>query len=255
MSTQYTGYWGLFHALCRYCARHGTLKSITSGSSSHNGLPRSLRLLRKDWAEFKKKKSQSFPNPLNNVSTIFLSRPLDNGVVAQKIGHPLSANSNNILSPILYQVPWGMSSLIESHFSQNQDQWMTIVIFQIFLHTKIRVERLPDILLCLLFHKKCRWTSTRLSFLPVKFSSVSPNLLSKLFTPSLSCNVLYPGKLFHSNSIGSPSILSRFPYCGDVLNHRNLSSHASFDWSMFENLTKTQNRVWKDVDLLCVEDW
>ena len=32
MPTQYTASWCLFHALCRYCAWRGTLKSITSGS-------------------------------------------------------------------------------------------------------------------------------------------------------------------------------------------------------------------------------
>ena len=31
MSTQYTASWCLFHALCRYCAWRGTLKSIVSG--------------------------------------------------------------------------------------------------------------------------------------------------------------------------------------------------------------------------------
>ena len=46
--------------------------------------------------------------------------------------------------------------------------------------------------------------------LPVKFSGVSSNLNSKLLTSSLSCNVLNPRKIFHSNSIGSPSILSKF---------------------------------------------
>ena len=45
--------------------------------------------------------------------------------------------------------------------------------------------------------------------LPVIFSGVSSNLNSKLLTSSLSCNELYPGKIFHSNSIGSPSILSK----------------------------------------------
>ena len=46
--------------------------------------------------------------------------------------------------------------------------------------------------------------------LPVKFSGVSPSLNSELLTSSLSCNVLNPGKILHSNSIGSPSILSKF---------------------------------------------
>ena len=38
-----------------------------------------------------------------------------------------------------------------------------------------------------------------------------------------------PGKIFHSNSIVSPSILSKFMYCDELLNHVNLSSHAMFD--------------------------
>ena len=60
--------------------------------------------------------------------------------------------------------------------------------------------------------------------LPVKFSDVSPNLYSKLLTSSLSCNVLNPGKIFHSNCIGSPSILSKPPQPREDFNHPNLSS-------------------------------
>ena len=65
--------------------------------------------------------------------------------------------------------------------------------------------------------------------LPVKFSGVPPNFNSKLLTSSLSCNVLNPGKIFHSKSIGSPSILSKFLYFEEDFNHPNLCSHASFD--------------------------
>ena len=65
--------------------------------------------------------------------------------------------------------------------------------------------------------------------LPVKFSGVSSNLNSKRLTSSLSCNVLNPGKIFHSNSIGSPSIQSKFLYFEDDFNHPNLCSHASSD--------------------------
>ena len=84
--------------------------------------------------------------------------------------------------------------------------------------------------------------------LPVKFSGVSPNLYSKLLTFSLSCNVLNPGKMFHSKSIGSPSILSKFLYFGEVLNHPNLCSHASFDWG-FSCILPRHNTECKDVDL------
>ena len=108
---------------------------------------------------------------------------------------------------------------------------MTIVIFQISLHTEKRV-----------LHTDMHSSSLSLDpqemslnidmnmILPVKFSGVSSSLNSKLLTFSLSCNVLIPGKIFHSKSIGSPSILSKFLYSGDDLNHPNLCSHASFDW-------------------------
>ena len=41
-----------------------------------------------------------------------------------------------------------------------------------------------------------------------------------------SCNVVNPGKIFHSKSIGSPSIVSKALYSDELLNHINLSSHA-----------------------------
>ena len=44
--------------------------------------------------------------------------------------------------------------------------------------------------------------------LPVKVSGVSPGLLSRSVTLPQSCNVVNPGKMFHSNSVGSPLILS-----------------------------------------------
>ena len=43
------------------------------------------------------------------------------------------------------------------------------------------------------------------------------------------CNVVKPGKIFHSNSIGSPSIMSKVLYCGESLNQLNLSSQTVFD--------------------------
>ena len=44
-----------------------------------------------------------------------------------------------------------------------------------------------------------------------------------------SCNVVNPGKMFHSKSIGSASIVSKALYCGELLNHVNLSSQTEFD--------------------------
>ena len=89
--------------------------------------------------------------------------------------------------------------------------------------------------------------------LPAKLSGVAPNLNSKLLTPSQSSNVSNPGKIFHSNSIGSPSILSKFLYAGEVLYHSNLSSHALFDWGSRVSCQDTLQNP-KRRRPLCVED-
>ena len=64
---------------------------------------------------------------------------------------------------------------------------------------------------------------------PVKVSGVTLNLDSISWTLWQSCNVVNLGKIFHSNSIGSPSIVSKVLYCDELLNHVNFSSHAIFD--------------------------
>ena len=64
---------------------------------------------------------------------------------------------------------------------------------------------------------------------PVNFSVVTNNIDSNSWTLWQSCNVVSPGEMFHSNSIVSPSILSKTLYSGELLNHVNLVSHAIFD--------------------------
>ena len=64
---------------------------------------------------------------------------------------------------------------------------------------------------------------------PVSFSGVTLTLDSNSWTLLQSCTVVNPVKIFHSNSIGSPSILSKALYSGELLKHVNLSSHAIFD--------------------------
>ena len=64
---------------------------------------------------------------------------------------------------------------------------------------------------------------------PVK-SSVSMLIFDRnSWTLLQSCKVVNPWKIFHSNSIGSPSIVSKALYSGKLLNHVNLSSQAEFD--------------------------
>ena len=54
--------------------------------------------------------TDSFPCPL------LLRIPLDNGVVARKVGCPLSANSNSISSAIRSHAPCGLLFSAEYHF-------------------------------------------------------------------------------------------------------------------------------------------
>ena len=101
---------------------------------------------------------------------------------------------------------------------------MTSVLLRIFLQIEKRVEHLTRIL----SHEMSLNIDMKI-ILPVKFSGVSFHLNNKSLTSRLSCNVLNPGKIFHSNSIGSPSILSKVLYSDELLNHSNLCSHAMFD--------------------------
>ena len=57
----------------------------------------------------------------------------------------------------------------------------------------------------------------------------SPILVMNSWTLLMSCNVVNPGKIFHSNSIGSPSIVSKVLYCDELLSHVNFSSRTAFD--------------------------
>ena len=88
--------------------------------------------------------------------------------------------------------------------------------------------------------------------LPVKFSDVSSNLNSNSFDFLTELQRVESWKIFHSNSIGSPSSLSKALYSWEVLNHSNLCSHAVFD-CVLVYLTKTQYRIWKDVDLCALK--
>ena len=146
----------------------------------------------------------NFPCPL------LLSRPLDNGLVARKIGQSLSANSNNILSAILSHTPCGLSSLIQYHFfSESGPRNDHCHVPNLFAYRETNLAFAKHSFSLSFDPQEMSLNIDINMILPVKFSAVSPNLTSKLLTSSLSCNVLYPGKIFHSNSIGSPSILSK----------------------------------------------
>ena len=61
----------------------------------------------------------------------------------------------------------------------------------------------------------------------IRFVNVSGSSLifdRKSWTLLQSCNVVDIGKVFHSNSIDSPSIVSKASYCDEFLNNVNLFS-------------------------------
>ena len=130
-----------------------------------------LRLLHKDWADLQRQFCKK--NCLNRfqIGTIMYRHfsmsfafELTSGQWTRGTENWMSAFREFQHHPLRHIVPFSLWTIFTDRIPllfQNQDQWMTIVLFQIFLHTEIRVERLPDILLqCLLFHKKCCWTST-----------------------------------------------------------------------------------------------
>ena len=76
---------------------------------------------------------------------------------------------------------------------------------------------------------------------PENYSGFSLMFDKNSWTLLQSCNVVNPGKIFHSNSIGSPSILSTAMYSGELLNHVNLSSRQYLivgSRSSFQGITK-----------------
>ena len=68
-------------------------------------------------------------------------------------------------------------------------------------------------------------------------------LFMNFWTSSTSCNVVHPVKRFHSNSIGSPSIVSKVLYCGESLNQPNRSSQTVFDVWVLIHLSKILHRI------------
>ena len=81
--------------------------------------------------------------------------------------------------------------------------------------------------------------------LPVKFLGVSPNFHSHVLIFSLSSNVLNLGKIFHSNSSGSLSNLSKFLSTGDVFTipiclpmHRSIGSSRRSYQDTTQNLKR-----------------
>ena len=190
----------------------------------------------------------SFPCPL------LLSLHLDNGVVARKIGPPLSSNSIIIFSAIWSQILCGLFSSTEDHFFSEPGQindHCPIPNFLASMETTSTFAKHSSSSLPLLSQEMSLNIDINRT-VPVKFSGVSPKMLSKLLTSPQSCNVSKPGKMFHSNSVGSPLIPSvsvALRSCDP--SYPVLPSFVGLRILM--NPSKTQHRIWKDVDFCALK--
>ena len=147
----------------------------------------------------------------------------------RKTGCPLSPNLIIINSATLSHSPCGLSTREEDHF---------------FSDPGPRNDHLPGV--NVLAHIETRWALALHSCsLSSDHHEMSLNIDMKMICPlnsdgSLildmnswtllqSCNVVNHGKIFHSNSIGSPSIVSKVLYCDELWNQLNFSSQTEFD--------------------------
>ena len=150
------------------------------------------------------KRFDHFPPPL------LLSVPRDNGLVARKTGCPLSENFIIICSATRSHFPPGLSLSVEYHFvsdpSPRNDQRPAGNLF-----AKVVALAMHSVSLSL-FHHMMSLNIDMKIIRPLNCEG-SPILLMNFWTSRTSSNVENPGKIFHSNSIGSPSIVSSVLYC------------------------------------------
>ena len=131
----------------------------------------------------------------------------------RKTGCVPSANFIIICSATLSHSPCGLSSLMEYHLFSEARPRNDLCPAPNLLGNRETCSAFDSHSILLSFdHHEMSLNIDMKMILLVKFSDVSFTLSSKRLTSSLSCNVLNPGKIFNSNSIGSPSILSLFLY-------------------------------------------
>ena len=165
----------------------------------------------------------NFPPPL------LLSVPRDNGLVARKTGCPLSPNLIIINSATRSHFPPGLCLSVEYHFvfdpgPRNDHR----PAGKFFANRDTSVELAIHSVSLSLFHHMMSLNIDMKIIRPWNCSG-SPILLMNFWTSRTSSNVENPGKIFHSNSIGSPSIVSSVLYCDESLNHSNCRSQTVFD--------------------------
>ena len=184
-----------------------------------------------------------------NPPPLLLSTTLDNGVVNRKTVCLLSSSVTIIFSAILYHSHCGLSSLIEYHFFSDpgprNDHCPAPTLFA-SRETSCAFDS-HSFMLSLDLHEMSLNIDVKI-IRPVKCSGVSLNLNSNSWTSWLSCNVLNPGKIFHSKSISSPSSLSKVLYSWWTFEPLQSLFPCSVRLGVLVYLTKKQYRIWKYVD-------
>ena len=149
--------------------------------------------------------------------------------MARKTGCPLSLNLIILNSATLSHSPGGRSIQVEYHYvSDPGPKNDHCPAGNLFANKDTRVElSIHSVSLSLIHHMVTLNMDMKISR-PWNGSG-SLILLMNFWTSWTSCNVVNPGKIFHSNSIGSPSIVSKVLYCDESLNQSNCRSQAVFD--------------------------
>ena len=130
---------------------------------------------------------------------------------------------------------WILCRVVESSCSPTHNIFLHISSHDLpyhpksFLHREKRVEHLTRILFVSSVDPHEMSLNIDMKIIRPLNCDGSPILLMNSWTLLQSCNVVNPWKIFHSKSIGSPSILSKVLYSDELLNHVNLSSHTIFD--------------------------
>ena len=166
--------------------------------------------------------TDNFPPPL------LFSVPRENGLVARKTGCPLSPNLIIINSATLSHSPRGLSMEVEYHFfsdpSPRNDQRPAGNLFA--NKDKCGVSNTFLFIVYGSPYDVIEHRHEDNSSLELRWVA---HFVLNLWTSWTSCNVVNPGKIFHSNSIGSPSIVSKVLCCDESLNHSNCRSQTVFD--------------------------
>ena len=175
---------------------------------------------------------------------LLLSTPVDNGLVDRKTC-PLSLNVFIISSATLSHSPCGLITWVDYHFFSDPGPRNDLLPGGNLL-AYIETRSASALHSCSLPSDPHEMSlNIDMQMIRPVNSDGSPILDTNSWTLLMSCSVVDPGKIFHSNSIGSPSIGSKVLHCDELLNQLICSSQTAFDvglWFIFpKHNTESEN--------------